>query len=194
MLIAPFDSCLSDHFVLLCFISLYLICHFLSILFAVVERWRKLALFHIFFWIRAVLSSFCSRFLKDLNLREVQRLKVDVDILKRVEERISRWDFNAFEVSQITGDRPLYYTAVALLHRFQIQQRFPDILFTRLLAYIDRLESLYRDNPYHNKEHAADVTQTFAFLVVKANILQCVFQSFFILTCTFFLFLSCIFS
>lgn len=73
--------------------------------------------------------------------------------------QVYRWDFNVFDFAQSVKGKPLYNVTMALL---QDQGLLDGWLLDRPVveAYLTRVESMYKPNPYHNNTHAADVTQT----------------------------------
>lgn len=73
--------------------------------------------------------------------------------------QVYRWDFNVFEFADRAAGRPLYNVTLALL---EDQGLLDGWLLDRpkVEAYLTAVEGLYQANPYHNKTHAADVTQT----------------------------------
>lgn len=68
------------------------------------------------------------------------------------------WNFDAFSLKRVTNDHALVFTGYHLLKHEGIQKHF-GISDAKLLAFLQRLEDSYTDNPYHNRSHAADVLQ-----------------------------------
>ena len=68
------------------------------------------------------------------------------------------WNFDAFSLKRVTNDHALVFTGYHLLKHEGIQTHF-GISDAKLLAFLQRLEDSYTDNPYHNRSHAADVLQ-----------------------------------
>lgn len=68
------------------------------------------------------------------------------------------WNFDAFSLKRVTNDHALVFTGYHLLKHEGIQKHF-GISDAKLLAFLQRLEDSYADNPYHNRTHAADVLQ-----------------------------------
>lgn len=74
------------------------------------------------------------------------------------------WNYPIFELACETGGRVLSMLAVQLFddHNLFEELNIPRHKFT---AYFQALENGYRDNPYHNRIHAADVLQSMAYLL-----------------------------
>ncbi|GFH13828.1 uncharacterized protein HaLaN_09780 [Haematococcus lacustris] len=64
--------------------------------------------------------------------------------------------FNAFELDAVTNQHPLSVLAFALFMRSKLVARFR-INELRLARFLCTIEAGYRQNPYHNRMHAADV-------------------------------------
>ncbi|GFH17868.1 PDEase domain-containing protein, partial [Haematococcus lacustris] len=73
--------------------------------------------------------------------------------LSRAEEG---WSFDAFELSEVSGGRPLSTLAFALLRRMHLIQHF-QLREGRLARFLCAIEDGYPNNPYHCRTHAADV-------------------------------------
>lgn len=67
-------------------------------------------------------------------------------------------DFNAFDLHSLTKRNSLYFMLLYMFHKFQFEEqiRFNSNKYQR---FSKRLQSAYRENPYHNAVHAADVLQ-----------------------------------
>ncbi|KXS20315.1 HD-domain/PDEase-like protein [Gonapodya prolifera JEL478] len=82
------------------------------------------------------------------------------DALKDVES----WDFDVFLLSQLTEGRPLYFTAITIFEKRGIRQHF-GIPENVLRKFLTTIETGYKQNPYHNSAHAADVMQTMNYFL-----------------------------
>jgi hypothetical protein len=102
----------------------------------------------------------------------------DFAVIERL-RLVTRWDFDVFEFSSNTEERPLAYISYELFVRFKLFEllHVQEHVFT---AFINRLEHLYcfdptQPNRYHTSLHAADVVQAVGhFLTVPrlSNILD----------------------
>ncbi|KAI9189244.1 cAMP-specific 3',5'-cyclic phosphodiesterase 4D [Blastocladiella emersonii ATCC 22665] len=66
------------------------------------------------------------------------------------------WDFNCFELAQVTNGRPLYYFAQHVFAYNDFYATF-GLDHGKVEKFFTRLEAGYRVNPYHNSIHAVDV-------------------------------------
>jgi len=93
-------------------------------------------------------------------------------ILEEVERVLStayNWQFDAFKLSSVSGDRPLSALAFFLFHEADLIKRF-QLKAACLARFLRRIEDGYRANPYHNKMHAADVLQTMHVLLHRGGL------------------------
>ncbi|XRB12552.1 3'5'-cyclic nucleotide phosphodiesterase [Pseudoscourfieldia marina] len=73
---------------------------------------------------------------------------------------IDSWDnFDIFALRDASGGHELELTALAIFQRHALVEKFKlDVDVT--IRYFHAVASAYRDNPYHNSTHAADVLQS----------------------------------
>ncbi|KAG8183104.1 hypothetical protein JTE90_019987 [Oedothorax gibbosus] len=88
-------------------------------------------------------------------------------ILKNSED----WSFDVFTLNSAASGQCLRYMGHYLLNRFGLIQKFkiPTAALENFLVQIEAGYERYR-NPYHNNMHAADVTQTVAYLLCQAGL------------------------
>ncbi|GAX77145.1 hypothetical protein CEUSTIGMA_g4591.t1 [Chlamydomonas eustigma] len=93
----------------------------------------------------------------------------------RVLSKIDDWQFDAFELNEVTEGWPLSTLGFAIFNRcgllpgrFQINQ-------VRLACFLHHIEAGYRDNPYHCRIHAADVLRNMYVILTKGDIIHSVF-------------------
>ncbi|KAJ9514368.1 hypothetical protein QJQ45_012283 [Haematococcus lacustris] len=79
--------------------------------------------------------------------------------------------FNAFELDAVTNQHPLSVLAFALFMRSKLVARFR-INELRLARFLCTIEAGYRQNPYHNRMHAADVLRTLHVIMTRGGILK----------------------
>ncbi|KAL6759494.1 hypothetical protein V8C86DRAFT_2573451 [Haematococcus lacustris] len=79
--------------------------------------------------------------------------------------------FNAFELDTVTNQHPLSVLAFALFMRSKLVARFR-INELRLARFLCTIEAGYRQNPYHNRMHAADVLRTLHVIMTRGGILR----------------------
>jgi hypothetical protein len=78
--------------------------------------------------------------------------------------QLNGWDFDVFALHAASAGRPLVPLAMALFQRHGLLARFG--IDAELLArVVGTMQAGYGPAPYHNRLHAADVTQTFYALM-----------------------------
>ncbi|ORZ37306.1 hypothetical protein BCR44DRAFT_26328 [Catenaria anguillulae PL171] len=66
------------------------------------------------------------------------------------------WDFNCFELAQVTNGRPLFFLAQHIFVMNDFYATF-NLDHAKVERFFTRLEASYRLNPYHNSIHGTDV-------------------------------------
>jgi cAMP-specific phosphodiesterase 4 len=92
-------------------------------------------------------------------------------------ENVEDWDFNMFQLAELTKGRPLFFIAYSLFNRYDLIRKF-SIDETKLKRFLTIIEDGYDSkNPYHNSIHAADVLQTLNCFISKGkmDIIEIVF-------------------
>ncbi|XP_045916161.1 calcium/calmodulin-dependent 3',5'-cyclic nucleotide phosphodiesterase 1C-like [Micropterus dolomieu] len=89
-----------------------------------------------------------------------------ITVLKHVD----MWSFDVFALNDASGDHALKFVFYELLTRYDLINRFK-VPISALISFVDTLEVGYRKhkNPYHSLIHAADVTQTIHYLLLKTG-------------------------
>uniref|UniRef100_A0A8B9LMR4 Phosphodiesterase n=1 Tax=Astyanax mexicanus TaxID=7994 RepID=A0A8B9LMR4_ASTMX len=89
-----------------------------------------------------------------------------ITVLKHVDT----WSFDVFALNEASGDHALKFIFYELLTRYDLINRFK-IPISALVSFVEALEVGYskHKNPYHNLIHAADVTQTVHYLLLKSG-------------------------
>jgi len=87
-------------------------------------------------------------------------------------ERIEEWDFNIFEIADLTGGHPLFFVSSALFNKHDLFTKF-NIDESKFKRFISIMESGYDNRqPYHNSTHASDVLQTLNYFITKGGLSQ----------------------
>ncbi|KAJ3374683.1 hypothetical protein GGF31_006580 [Allomyces arbusculus] len=68
------------------------------------------------------------------------------------------WDFDVFQFTDLTNGHPLLFMAYYAIKKFKLLDELHVEEIT-LLQYLDEIEVMYQDAPYHNHIHAADMLQ-----------------------------------
>ncbi|XP_031652273.1 calcium/calmodulin-dependent 3',5'-cyclic nucleotide phosphodiesterase 1A isoform X2 [Oncorhynchus kisutch] len=92
-----------------------------------------------------------------------------ITVLKHVD----MWSFDVFALNDASGDHALKFIFYELLTRYDLINRFK-IPISALVSFVEALEVGYskHKNPYHNLMHAADVTQTVHYLLLKTGMVN----------------------
>ncbi|MCJ8745217.1 hypothetical protein PDJAM_G00127710 [Pangasius djambal] len=88
-------------------------------------------------------------------------------------KHIDKWTFDVFALDESSGDHALKFIFYELLTRYDLISRFK-IPISALVSFVEALEVGYskHKNPYHNLIHAADVTQTVHYLMLKTGMVH----------------------
>ncbi|XP_041817459.1 calcium/calmodulin-dependent 3',5'-cyclic nucleotide phosphodiesterase 1A isoform X2 [Chelmon rostratus] len=83
------------------------------------------------------------------------------------------WSFDVFALNDASGDHALKFVFYELLTRYDLINCFK-IPISALISFVESLEVGYskHKNPYHNLMHAADVTQTIHYLLLKTGMVH----------------------
>uniref|UniRef100_G3N765 Phosphodiesterase n=1 Tax=Gasterosteus aculeatus aculeatus TaxID=481459 RepID=G3N765_GASAC len=89
-----------------------------------------------------------------------------ITVLKNVDV----WSFDVFALNDASGDHALKFVFYELFTRYDLINRFK-VPVCALISFVDSLQVGYskHKNPYHNLTHAADVTQTIHYLLLKTG-------------------------
>ncbi|XP_054621890.1 dual specificity calcium/calmodulin-dependent 3',5'-cyclic nucleotide phosphodiesterase 1C-like isoform X3 [Dunckerocampus dactyliophorus] len=86
---------------------------------------------------------------------------------------VDTWSFDVFALNHASEDHALKFIFYELLTRYDLINRFK-VPVSAVLSFAESLEVGYskNKNPYHNLTHAADVTQTIHYLVLKTGVVH----------------------
>jgi len=85
--------------------------------------------------------------------------------------RIDTWDFDVFELAELTNGQPLAYLSYVLLERHGLLERCHLDVF-KLRCFLRLTEQAYRScNPFHNSVHACDVLHAMHYIIVSTPLL-----------------------
>ncbi|KAM9827298.1 dual specificity calcium/calmodulin-dependent 3',5'-cyclic nucleotide phosphodiesterase 1A [Neosynchiropus ocellatus] len=92
-----------------------------------------------------------------------------ITVLKHVD----MWSFDVFALNDASRDHALKFVFYELLTRYDLINHFK-VPVASLLSFVESLEVGYskHNNPYHNLMHAADVTQTVHYLLLKTGMVH----------------------
>lgn len=83
---------------------------------------------------------------------------------------IGEWDFDIFAVEKCTKSFLRIVTMTCMTELNLLDHT--DFDETKLESYLTEIDKCYRDNPYHNSLHAADVVQTTYHFCTKAQLMD----------------------
>ncbi|KAJ8276921.1 hypothetical protein GJAV_G00069390 [Gymnothorax javanicus] len=88
-------------------------------------------------------------------------------------KNVDMWSFDVFALNEASGDHALKFIFYELLTRYDLINRFK-IPISALVSFVEAIEVGYskHKNPYHNLMHAADVTQTVHYLLLKTGMVH----------------------
>ncbi|XP_076027542.1 dual specificity calcium/calmodulin-dependent 3',5'-cyclic nucleotide phosphodiesterase 1A [Genypterus blacodes] len=88
-------------------------------------------------------------------------------------KHVDTWSFDVFALNDVSGDHALKFVFYDLLTRYDLINRFK-VPLSALLSFVESVEVGYskHKNPYHNLTHAADVTQTIHYLLLKTGMVH----------------------
>ncbi|XP_077101256.1 dual specificity calcium/calmodulin-dependent 3',5'-cyclic nucleotide phosphodiesterase 1A isoform X1 [Siphateles boraxobius] len=88
-------------------------------------------------------------------------------------KHVDTWSFDVFTLNEASSDHSLKFIFYELLTRYDLINRFK-IPVSALVSFVEALEVGYSKhrNPYHNLIHAADVTQTVHYLLLKTGMVN----------------------
>jgi hypothetical protein len=87
----------------------------------------------------------------------------------RILASLPKYNFDSFELSELTGGHPLAYAAVVAFSKVGLITHF-DLDAFKVLNYMKGVEEGMPPNQYHNKEHAADVFNSAVYLLVHVRL------------------------
>jgi len=82
----------------------------------------------------------------------------------RIVLQVTEWNFDAFQVDELTDQHSLQKVFLELIKLFQLHNKLP-IDMAACAMYIRKIEAHYKENPYHNRIHATDVLQSVGFIL-----------------------------
>ncbi|CDW84348.1 3 5-cyclic nucleotide phosphodiesterase family protein [Stylonychia lemnae] len=95
--------------------------------------------------------------LTDPKSNRLSDYPVTKDIMQ-FEQLINSNEFDAFELHSVTKKNSLYFMLQYMYQRFDLENQM-GINASKFQVFSMKLQATYRDNPYHNPIHAADVVQ-----------------------------------
>lgn len=91
------------------------------------------------------------------------------DNIKEILDSQLTWDFDIIRLEQITVKKPLVWLGLSILSHYNVCSTLNCDEGT-LRNWLNLIEANYRNNPYHNSTHAADVMQATAYYLTKPRL------------------------
>ena len=101
-------------------------------------------------------------------------IRSNTELLSYLRENVCNWNVDIFRIDQLSQGYPLLACAYVTMEAHDIFKRCK-IDENSFINYITDVENAYRDNPYHNGLHAADVVLN-ANILLSCDNLECVLQ------------------
>jgi len=89
--------------------------------------------------------------------------------VQTVLEKTSSWEFDVFELDRATSKHPMVILMLHFVKAFNLDRELP-INCNNLVRYLLKIEEGYKNVPFHNYVHAADVTHGTAYFMVQAAV------------------------
>eukprot|EP00879_Flechtneria_rotunda_P005016 GHRR01005292.1.p1 GENE.GHRR01005292.1~~GHRR01005292.1.p1 ORF type:complete len:859 (+),score=362.03 GHRR01005292.1:904-3480(+) len=94
---------------------------------------------------------------------------VVVEQLEAVLASAMEWQFDAFALTEASSGHPLSTLGYYLFHKHGLIEQF-NLKPACLARFLRRMEEGYKQNPYHNAMHAADVLQTYNVIIHRGGL------------------------
>lgn len=108
-------------------------------------------------------ASICSSKLPSPTLPPIEHVE---QVLATAHE----WQWDAFALAEATSGHPLSTLAYFLFSKQGLIEHY-QLKPVALARFLRRIEAGYRDNPYHNATHAADVLQTMHCIITRGGLM-----------------------
>lgn len=95
---------------------------------------------------------------------------VVMEQLEAVLATAHEWQFDAFALADASQGHPLSTLGFYLFHKSGLIEHF-GLKPAALARFLRRMEEGYRQNPYHNCTHAADVLQTYNVIIHRGGLM-----------------------
>lgn len=94
-------------------------------------------------------------------------------LMDKLEQQLAlanEWQFDAFALAEASGGHPLSTLAYYLFMKQGLIEHF-GLKPAALARFLRRMEAGYKNNPYHNAMHAADVLQTLHCIITRGGLM-----------------------
>ena len=96
------------------------------------------------------------------------KIEGDPKVVKCLSARLTWDDFDIFKLAKATNNKPLATLGLRVLVDHNLPSTY-NINRSSLLNFLDTIEEGYKDVPYHNRTHAADVLQACHYFITVGN-------------------------
>ena len=105
------------------------------------------------------------------NIETIQSLALNLKpytpVGKFFAQSLGKWDLDLFKLAQISNEKPLLYMVMFCIRDLGLDNTFK-MKQENLFRFADIAQRGYRENPYHNATHAADVLHNM-YCLIKAH-------------------------
>ena len=89
----------------------------------------------------------------------------EAELSRMLEHGTQHWEFDSLRLTVVSGGHPLLALGWSLFERHRLRDEL-GLTSEVVLGFLSRFETLYNQVPYHNAEHACDVTHSFHYLLM----------------------------
>ena len=89
----------------------------------------------------------------------------EAELSRMLEHGTQHWEFDSLRLTVVSGGHPLLALGWSLFERHRLRDEL-GLTSEVVLGFLSRVETLYNQVPYHNAEHACDVTHSFHYLLM----------------------------
>ena len=93
-----------------------------------------------------------------------QMSDAEAELGQMLEHGVLAWEFDVLRLSELTGGHPLLALGWALFERHKLRDEL-GLRSEQVLSFLSQVEARYLPVPYHNAEHACDVTHAMHYLI-----------------------------
>ena len=105
------------------------------------------------------------------TIAKIMANNADARATLQVYQKLDEWDMSVFDLEKATNGNALFNVTYTILYKLDLVNHF-NLDDTVLRSFLTAVQAGYHPNPYHNKTHAADVTQINYFILTKGGLAE----------------------